>query len=80
MEALEKGHQSPGVSESTSGSLVSGLENGGPITTVGTAAGNHSKKAPNDNDQELQVPDARDWNMKYKLFVSLSAICAYFVM
>ncbi|CAI7642896.1 unnamed protein product [Penicillium pancosmium] len=83
METLEKGNQSPGVSESTSGSLVSGLENGGPITTVGTSyepAGNHIKKVPNDKGQELQVPDARDWNMKYKLFVSLSAICAYFVI
>ena len=84
----KQGHQTPSVSDSTSESTLCGVENGAPTVSADTAYDAEEKNATEVsngdeaccNHQELQVPDARHWSLKYKLFVSFSAICSYFVM
>lgn len=86
MTNLEQEHQMPGVRKSES--TVCGVENGMPTVMADTASDAEEKTATevsNGNEaccnhRELQVPEARHWNLKYKLFVSFSAICSYFVM
>jgi hypothetical protein len=86
MANFEKGPQTP--VESTLRGPTCGVENGVPNITADIAYGAKAPSAEDVsngneaccNDQENQVPDARQWNLKYKLFVSFSAICSYFVM
>ncbi|KAJ5756906.1 MFS general substrate transporter [Penicillium nucicola] len=88
MTKLEQVDQIPGVNESTPGSSISGIGIGSPIVNANFVHNADDKRALDvskgneacRNQQELQVPDARCWNSKYKLLVSFSAICSYFVI
>lgn len=88
MKDLQQEGQAPGASELTSSSSVSGVENDVTYSSSDTTYGteNESPKEVHNGDetchdnQELQIPDARKWSPKYKLFVSFSAIISYFFM
>ena len=88
MTGLGHGNQDTGVTKSTSRSIMPGVEHDAAYSSSDTTYGTESetpKEVPNGNDTghdspELQVPDARQWSLKYKLFVSFSAIISYFFM
>ncbi|KAJ6021300.1 MFS general substrate transporter [Penicillium herquei] len=85
MTDLEQEHQTPQVTEPAPGSAAGSVDNGldGTLGGVSNGGEKNEEQVVNSNhdsseNQNIEVPDARSWSKKYKLFVSFSAIFSYF--